>query len=99
MGDVGRVTGHDAGLEAATDPVDDELAHGSAGPRLIRSRLEVCQRPGEHDLREYGVGADEHAEGLDNGDQVRPRIAGFPEAFQVGPEKLEAVEEHLTDQP
>ncbi len=46
-----------------------------------------------------GLARTNFAEGLNSGDQVRARIAGFPEPFKVGAEKLEAVEEHLTDQP
>jgi len=52
MGDVDWVTRQDAGVEAAADPTGHELPHRGAGPRLLRTRLEVRQRPGEHDLRE-----------------------------------------------
>ena len=99
VGDVGRVTGQDAGVEAAADPAYDELPHRGAGPRLIGARLEVGHRPGEHDLCEDRVGPGERPEGRDRGGQVRARVAGFAQAFKLGAEQVKAVEETLPDQP
>ncbi len=98
MGDVHLVAVDDRGVNAALNPVHDELPSGRPGLHLGRARIEVGERPGEHDLCQYRVVPDEGPERLDRAEQVGAGVIGFRQPAEAVPEEPEALEEHLPDQ-
>src|SRR5712691_938625 len=70
VGDVLLVAGDDAGVDAPAYPRDDELPGGVPRFPFLRTRIEVGERPGEHELSEHRVVADEYTEGADHVDEI-----------------------------
>jgi MFS family permease len=98
VGDVDLVAVENPGVDAAPDPVHDELAGGRPGLPLGRAGIEVSERPGEHDLCQCRVVPGEDPEHPYRAEQVSSRIVRLPQPPETVPEEPEALEEHLPDQ-
>jgi hypothetical protein len=96
--DVGHVPGEQARFDTAADVADDDLAYRGGRAQLLRPRIEVGERPGEHDVGEDRMVEHEPAVDSEQASEVGARIAGarqFVEAAEQPPESLEV---HLADQ-
>jgi hypothetical protein len=96
--DVGLIAVDDPGLDAAPDPVDDELPGCRAGRKLSRARIEVSERPGEHDLCQHLVVSGEDPERLDRAEKVGVGIIGLRQCCETPAEQPETLEEDLADE-
>src|SRR5579871_1580434 len=98
VGDVGLVAVDDPRIDAAPDPVHDELPGGRPGLQFGRAWIEVGERPGEHDLCQHRAIRYEDPEHLDRAQQVGARVSRLPQRCETGAEEPEALEENLADQ-